>query len=106
MLDDQAKATYRRRLSELREELDAAKALGQVERAEIAERDIAILTSELSRAVAWRPEPASRLRFRTGTAECHEDDPCRDRPDRAERRCARRRALAVHPDGRVLRVRR
>ncbi len=51
MLDDQAKATYRRRLSELREELDAAKALGQVERAEIAERDIAILTSELSRAV-------------------------------------------------------
>jgi tetratricopeptide (TPR) repeat protein len=51
MLDDRAKATYRRRLDELREELDAAKALGQVGRAEVAEREIAILTSELSRAV-------------------------------------------------------
>jgi len=51
ILDAQAKATYRQRLAELREELDAAKALGHVGRAEVAERDIAILTSELSRAV-------------------------------------------------------
>src|SRR5229473_2573695 len=34
MLDDQAKAAYRRRLSELREELEGAKELGNVERAE------------------------------------------------------------------------
>ena len=34
MLDEQAKATYRRRLSELREELEEAKALGRAERAE------------------------------------------------------------------------
>src|SRR5580704_13663478 len=33
MLDDQAKATYRRRLSELREELEEAKELGNVKRA-------------------------------------------------------------------------
>jgi len=51
VLDEQAKATYRQQLAQLREELDAAKALGQVGRAEVAERDIAILTSELSRAV-------------------------------------------------------
>jgi hypothetical protein len=51
MLDAQAKATYRHWLAELHEELDAAKALGHVGRAEVAERDIAILTSELSRAV-------------------------------------------------------
>ena len=51
MLDEQAKATYRQRLVKLREELDAAKTLGQVRRAEVAERDMAILTSELSRAV-------------------------------------------------------
>ena len=51
MLDDQAKAAYRRRLSELREELDEAKELGNVERAEQAEQEIDALTSELSRAV-------------------------------------------------------
>ena len=51
MLDDQAKAAYRRRLSELREELDEAKEMGNVERAERAEQKIDTLTKELSRAV-------------------------------------------------------
>src|ERR1700726_4638101 len=51
MLDDQAKVSYRRRLSELREELEGAKELGNVERAEKAEEEIDALTSELSRAV-------------------------------------------------------
>jgi tetratricopeptide (TPR) repeat protein len=51
MLDDQAKASYRKRLSELREELDEAKELGNVDRAEQAEQEIEALTHELSRAV-------------------------------------------------------
>ena len=51
VLDDHAKATYRRRLGELREELEAAQASGRVEAADAAEREIAMLTSELSRAV-------------------------------------------------------
>ena len=51
MLDDQAKAAYRRRLSELREELEEAKDLGNVERAERAKQEIDTLTKELSRAV-------------------------------------------------------
>jgi hypothetical protein len=51
MLDEQAKLAYRRRLSELREELEEAKELGNVERAEQAEQEIDALTSELSRAV-------------------------------------------------------
>ena len=51
MLDEQAKVAYRRRLSELREELDEAKELGRVERAEQAEEEIDALTRELSRAV-------------------------------------------------------
>ncbi|HWX28569.1 MAG TPA: AAA family ATPase, partial [Steroidobacteraceae bacterium] len=51
MLDDQAKAAYRKRLSELREELEEAKELGNVERAERAEDEIDSLTKELSRAV-------------------------------------------------------
>ena len=51
MLDDQAKVAYRRRLSELREELEEAKEVGNVERAEQAEEEIDALTKELSRAV-------------------------------------------------------
>jgi tetratricopeptide (TPR) repeat protein len=51
MLDDQAKASYRRRVSELGEELEEAKELGDVERAERAEEEIDALTKELSRAV-------------------------------------------------------
>jgi eukaryotic-like serine/threonine-protein kinase len=51
MLDDQAKASYRRRLSELGEELAEAKELGNIERAEAAEAEIDALTRELSRAV-------------------------------------------------------
>ncbi len=51
MLDQQAKVAYRRRLSELREELEEAKEAGIVERAENAEQEIDALTSELSRAV-------------------------------------------------------
>jgi tetratricopeptide (TPR) repeat protein len=51
MLDEQAKSAYRRRLSELREELEEAKARGNVERAEQAEEEIDALTTELSRAV-------------------------------------------------------
>jgi tetratricopeptide (TPR) repeat protein len=51
MLDEQAKVAYRRRLSELREEFEAAKKLGNVERAEHAEQEIDTLTRELSRAV-------------------------------------------------------
>jgi hypothetical protein len=51
MLDEQAKLAYRRRLSELREELEQAKELANVGRAEKAEQEIDALTSELSRAV-------------------------------------------------------
>jgi hypothetical protein len=51
MLDEQAKAAYKRRLSDLREELEEAKEVGNVERAERAEQEIDALTAELSRAV-------------------------------------------------------
>ena len=49
-LDEQAKATYRRRLSELREEMEAAKSLGRIEQAEEAEQEIEALVAELARA--------------------------------------------------------
>ena len=51
MLDDRARAEYRRRLSELHEELDEAKQLHHDARRERAEQEIEALTAELSRAV-------------------------------------------------------
>ncbi len=51
MLDEQAKSAYRRRLSDLREELEEAKERGSVERAERVEQEIDALTRELSSAV-------------------------------------------------------
>src|SRR5215813_1873224 len=49
-LDAQAKATYRHRLAELREELQGAKALGRIAEAEAAEQEIDALMAELARA--------------------------------------------------------
>src|SRR5260370_22158767 len=51
MVDEQAKVAYRRRVWDLREELEEAKEAGNVERAEQAEQEIDALTRELSRAV-------------------------------------------------------
>jgi hypothetical protein len=49
-LDAQAKASYRHRLAELREELQAAKRQGRIAQAEAAEREIEALVAELARA--------------------------------------------------------
>src|SRR5262249_55085364 len=49
-LDQQAKASYRRRLAELREELQAAKSQSCIAQAEAAEREIDALVAELARA--------------------------------------------------------
>src|SRR5262249_60270739 len=51
MLDEQAKAAYRSRVSELHEELEEAKLLGRADRADAVEEEIDALTRELSRAV-------------------------------------------------------
>src|SRR5271156_3523496 len=51
MLDDQAKAAYRRRLAELHEDLEEAKHVGNIGRAEQSEQEIDALSKELSRAV-------------------------------------------------------
>jgi hypothetical protein len=51
MLDDQAKAAYKRRIVDLREEVDEADAFGDDERAERARAEIDALVAELARAV-------------------------------------------------------
>jgi len=82
LLDDRAKAAYRRRLEELRAELDAAKAGGRVEVAEAAEREIASLTAELARAIGLHGRRRARgVCGRARAAERHEDGPGRRRAD-------------------------
>src|SRR5262249_13069522 len=49
-LDAQAQASYRHRVAELREELQAAKTLGRIAQAEAAEQEIDALVAELARA--------------------------------------------------------
>ncbi len=51
MLDPAAKAAYKRRLDELREELEEAREFNDPGRAEKAEQEIEFLTRELARAV-------------------------------------------------------
>jgi tetratricopeptide (TPR) repeat protein len=51
MLDPQAKAAYRRRLSEIEDDIDEAQMLGDAERAMQAETERAFLLRELARAV-------------------------------------------------------
>jgi tetratricopeptide (TPR) repeat protein len=51
MLDDRARAEYRKRLLALREELEEAQELGQVDRAERIHEEIEALSRELARAV-------------------------------------------------------
>ena len=51
MLDAQAKATYKRRTAELRERLEEARELNQLERVDQLEEEIEAVGRELSRAV-------------------------------------------------------
>ena len=106
MLDEQAKVAYRRRLSELREELDEAKELGKVERAEQAEEEIDALTRELSRAVGLGGrQSAGDISFGTRPAERRQDDQVGTGKNRAERCHVGRLLLALHQDGHLLLLR-
>src|SRR5262249_56907808 len=74
VLDESAKAAYRRRLAELRAEVEEAKQLDQFERAERAEEESEALLAELARAVGLggrgrrTASAAGRARERGGRA--------------------------------------
>ena len=51
MLDEQARSTYRRRLSELREQFEEAREFNHLDQAAQIEQEMDALTAELSRAV-------------------------------------------------------
>jgi uncharacterized membrane protein len=103
MLDEQAKVAYRRRLSELREELEEAKEQGNVERAEQAEQEIDALTSELSRAVGLggrnRRAVSASERARQSISKTIQIG---SRKNRSERCHAGRYPVAMHRDRHIL----
>lgn len=65
VLDDEARAAYRRRLAEIEEDIDEAAAMNDPGRVELAERDRDYLVAELTRAVGL----GGRNRTDRGTAE-------------------------------------
>jgi tetratricopeptide (TPR) repeat protein len=65
VLDDEAKASYRRRLREVEEDIDEAVAASDLARQQLAERDKEYLVAELTRAVGL----GGRSRTTGGTAE-------------------------------------
>ena len=78
MLDHQARAAYRLRLSELREQFEEAKQFNHLERAAEVEREIDALVAELSRAVGLGEEAGGQRQPRNARA--------RARPTRSKRR--------------------
>ena len=103
MLDEQAKADYRRRLAELRQELEDAKRLGSVERAERVEAEIDALSKELSRAVGLggrnRRAASASERARQTINQVHQD--CRGE-GHPERSGVGRDLFPVHQNGVLL----
>ncbi len=65
MLDDQARAAYRRRLAEIEEDIDDAVAMNDPGRQALAERDRDFLVAELSGALGL----GGRERLTDGSAE-------------------------------------
>lgn len=65
LLDDEARAAYRRRLTEVEEDLEEARRLDDLARVELAERDREYLLRELRRAVDHR----GRIRTSGSTSE-------------------------------------
>jgi hypothetical protein len=90
MLDEEAKRAYRRRVDELREEIDEAQRWNDPERAERASAELDLLGAELSRAVGL----GGRDRRAASNAERRPrerdtGDPLGDRSDRGPPRGAR-----------------
>jgi hypothetical protein len=65
VIDDQARAAYRRRLAEVDEDIEDAIRMNDLGRRELAERDRDFLVAELSRAVGL----GGRARLTDGTAQ-------------------------------------
>ena len=83
ILDARAKDAYRRRLAEIEDDIEQARAIGDAERAAQADAERDFLIRELAARV-WlgRSRSTSRIRVRTRSSRCDPRDPPGDHPDR------------------------
>ena len=83
MLDARAKDAYRRRLAEIDDDIEQARAVGDAERAAQADAERDFLVRELSRAVGLGGrDRRAAVRIRARSRRCDPRGPPGDHPDR------------------------
>src|SRR5205085_2335670 len=70
ILDARAKDAYRRRLAEIDDDIEQARATGDAERAAQADTERGFLVRELARVRPKWSWPTSRVRVRAGSSRC------------------------------------
>jgi tetratricopeptide (TPR) repeat protein len=103
-LDTQAKDAYRRRLAEIEDDLEQARAIGDAERAAQADAEREFLVQELARVRVGWPWSTSRVRVRARPSRCDPRGPPGDDPDRRAPSPARPASQPYHPHGYLLRL--
>ena len=105
MLDERAKEAYRRRLTEIEEDIEQARALGDTERAAQADAERDFLVRELSRAVGLGGrDRRAAIRVRARSSRRDPRDPPGDRPNRRAPPSARRPSRPYDSHRHVLRL--
>jgi hypothetical protein len=104
-LDAQAKDAYRRRLAEIGDDLEQARAIGDAERAAQADAERDFLVQELARVPLGWPRSTSRIRIRARPSRSDPRGPPGDDPDRRAPSPARPASQPHHPHGNLLRLR-
>ncbi len=92
VLDDEARAAYRRRLAEIEEDIDEATAMNDLGRLDLAERDRDYLVAELTRAVGL----GGRNRTAGGSAERARTSVARSLRYALQRMAEEHQAMAGH----------
>ena len=105
MLDAQAKDAYRRRLAEIDDDIEQARAIGDGERAAQADAERDFLLRELvPRRGPGRAGSTSRVRVRARSSRCDPRHPPSDHPDRRPPPPTRRASRPHHPHRYLLRL--
>lgn len=89
VLDDQARAAYRRRLDEIERDIDEATRMNDHERKALAQADREYLVNELARATGLGGRGQCRVGIRTSPLECHPNDALFHRTDQRTPRSSR-----------------
>ena len=104
-LDAQAKDAYRRRLAEIEDDIEQARAIGDAERAAQADAERDFLVERRARVRVGWSWSTSRIRVRARSCRGDPRGPPGDDPDRRAPSPARPAPQPHHPHGHLLRLR-